>query len=98
MKGHSESWYNIHIWCMIGYIFGDLERLEIISSCLYYLFFSNRSRGDGVSIVSSIRKCLKRTIEDVNNHARKPMSHRFDFLIYETNPKSIPIALNMARQ
>ncbi|EIE83694.1 hypothetical protein RO3G_08399 [Rhizopus delemar RA 99-880] len=30
-----------------------------------------------------IRKILKRAIEDVNNHARKPMGHKFDFLIRE---------------
>ncbi|KAI7857762.1 hypothetical protein BDC45DRAFT_532593 [Circinella umbellata] len=75
MKDHLENWYNIHIWCMIDHIFGDVEGLEII-------------RGEGVSVASSIRKSLKRTIEDVNNHARKPMGHRFDFLIRETNPKS----------
>lgn len=30
MKDHLESWYNIHIWCMIDHISGDLEGLEII--------------------------------------------------------------------
>lgn len=64
----------------------------MVSSFLYYLFFwintANRSRGEDVSIASSIRKSLKRTIEDVSDHARKPMGHRFDFLIRETNFKS----------
>ncbi|KAI9478623.1 MAG: hypothetical protein EXX96DRAFT_619547 [Benjaminiella poitrasii] len=34
------------------------------------------------------RKSRKRTTEDVNNHDRKPMSHRFDFLIRKANPES----------
>ncbi|KAI8069862.1 uncharacterized protein B0P05DRAFT_639400 [Gilbertella persicaria] len=29
-KDHLENWYNIHIWCMIDHIFGNLEGLEII--------------------------------------------------------------------
>ncbi|KAL7324021.1 hypothetical protein PS15p_210596 [Mucor circinelloides] len=60
---------------MIDHIFGNLEGLEII-------------RGEGASIASSIRKNLKRTIEDVNNHTRQPMGRRFDYLIRQINPNS----------
>jgi hypothetical protein len=40
-------------------------------------------------MASSIRKSLKRSIGDVNNHVRKPMGRRFDFLIRESNPKNV---------
>ncbi|KAG1373919.1 hypothetical protein G6F61_009767 [Rhizopus arrhizus] len=74
-KDHLENWYNVHIWSIIDSAFDDLEELEII-------------RGEGSSLASSIRKSRKRTIQDVNSKVRKPMGHRFDFLIRESNPKS----------
>lgn len=37
-KDHSEDWYNIHIWCMIDHLFGNLEEIEIIRYTFIHIF------------------------------------------------------------
>jgi predicted nuclease of restriction endonuclease-like RecB superfamily len=41
MKDHLENWYNIHIWCIIDRVFGNLEGLEIIRWAHFYTFLFN---------------------------------------------------------
>ncbi|KAI8875996.1 hypothetical protein K501DRAFT_201423, partial [Backusella circina FSU 941] len=57
---------------------------------------STVSRGEGASITYSIRKSLKRIIENVNNHVHQPVGRGFDYLIRESNSK-IPATLSLAQ-